>query len=416
MYGLLGKTLKHSLSQVIHERLNPSITYNLYETDDLKAFFRARPFVAINVTNPYKEACIPYLDRLDDSAKKIGAVNTVVDKDGDLVGYNTDYDALRSIISSRFPDNFESLIGIVGNGATQKTLLTALEDEGYKNILVFARNTERDQKNLQDIETFKTIDVLVNATPVGMYPNNQQTLDFSLNAFDDLKLVFDLIYNPLKTNLLLEADDMNIEYINGLSMLVKQAMKAQEIFFDRPLTTDYKTFLNTLEKTLYNIVFLGLPFSGKSHYGRLFSSIMEKPFIDIDQSIERHERLKIDTIFKSKGEAYFRQLEEDKVLEIAKGHSQIISPGGGIILSQKAMQALSQNSLIILLDLDLSILDKNVLKNRPLVQSMDDLHALKLKRQPLYEKYATLTIKKDTWDEEIIKKRIEEAIHEYLDH
>ncbi|MGM0436092.1 MAG: shikimate kinase [Bacillota bacterium] len=416
MYGLLGKSLKHSLSKAIHERLNPSITYNLYETDDLKAFFRARPFVAINVTNPYKEACMPYLDKLDESAQKIGAVNTIVDKDGVLVGYNTDYDALRAIIASRFPNDKKSLIAIIGNGATQKTLVTALKDEGYRHLRTFARNPETDQYALKDIDHHSDLDVLINATPVGMYPNNEQSFDFSLEAFDALKLVFDLIYNPLKTNLLLEAEQMNIEYINGLSMLLKQAMKAQEFFFDRPLNIDYSSFLKTLEKDLYNIVFIGLPFSGKSHYGRLFASSMDKPFIDIDQSIERQERSKIATIFKAKGEAYFRQLEAHKVLDIARRHSQVIAPGGGIILSEKAMRALKQNSLIIFLDLDLTLLEESTLENRPLVQDMSDLIALKKNRQSLYERCATLTIRKDTWDETVIKNRIEDAINEYLDY
>ncbi len=416
MYGLLGKSLSHSLSRVIHERLNDSITYNLYETEDLKAFFRARPFKAINVTHPYKEACIPYIDTLDASAEKIGAVNTIVDEDGILVGYNTDYKALRTLIANNFPEAKNKPVGIIGNGATSKTLNMALRDEGYSNLFVFARHPEVQEYPLSQITQHSSLSVLINATPVGMYPNNEESFAFSLRSFENLELVFDLVYNPLKTNLLLEAEARKVRYINGLSMLLRQAIYAQELFFNTPLEAAYETHFSTLEKDLYNIVFIGLPFSGKSHYGRLMAKSMDKPFIDIDQSIERKERSKIETIFKTKGEPYFRALEVNKVLDIAKRHGQVIAPGGGIVLSDKAMHALKQNSLIIFLDLDLTLLKEKSLENRPLIQDMNDLKALKAKRQTLYESHATLTIHKNTMDETIIARRIKEAINDYLDH
>ena len=416
MYGLLGKSLKHSLSKKIHERLNKTITYNLYETDDLKAFFRARPFKAINVTNPYKEACLPYIDRLDASAKAIGAVNTIVDEDGLLIGYNTDYKALRTVIAKHFPADTSTFVGIVGNGATSKTLLKALHDDGYVNVMVFARHPSVNEESLSAIETYTSLRVLINATPLGMYPNTEQSFDFSLDIFKQLTLVFDLIYNPLKTNLLLEAKKENIPYINGLPMLVKQAMFAQEIFFATSFEKVYERFYKSLEIELYNIVFIGLPFSGKSHYGRLLSTLYDKPFIDIDQSIERQEHAKIETLFTTQGEAYFRALEEKKVLSIAKRHAQVVAPGGGIIQSASAMHALMHNSLIIFLDLDLSILSPENLRNRPLIQNINDLKSLQAKRQPLYETYASITIRKDTWDEAVIINRIKEAIDDYFNH
>ncbi|MFW6298721.1 MAG: shikimate kinase [Bacillota bacterium] len=415
MYGLLGKTLGHSFSKIIHETMTPSMDYHLYETSDLKNFFRARPFKAINVTHPYKEACMPFLDALDKTAKEAGVVNTIIDEEGKLVGYNTDYLALKQLIQNSFPSKRNTRVGIIGNGATSKSITKALLALGYAKPHIFARHPKKDEHALEGIEEFSSIEVLIQATPVGMFPNNDQTFAFSLESFPNLNLVFDLIYNPLKTHLLLEAEDLGIQAINGLEMLVEQARESQKRFFKDYTPMAKEDLLDTLRRKITNLVLIGLPFSGKSHFGRLLKERLDKPLVDIDQVVEDTENAPIHAIFQKKGEPYFRELEEAKVMDVAKRYGQIIVPGGGIVLSKVAMDALRQNGIIVFLDLSLDLIDEEMMRGRPLAESLDDLANLKKKRQPLYERYADFIISKDTWDEKTITARIEEALNEYFD-
>ncbi|MFW6298763.1 MAG: shikimate kinase [Bacillota bacterium] len=414
MYGLLGKSLGHSLSKTIHETLTPSMDYHLYETSDLKNFFRARPFKAVNVTHPYKEACMPFLDGLDETAEEAGVVNTIIDEKGKLIGYNTDVLALKQLIRDYFPANRDTVVAVIGNGATSKSIKKALTSLGYAAPHIFARHPKTNEKRLETIEEHPSIEVLIQATPVGMYPDNDQRFGFSLEAFPDLKLVFDLIYNPLRTHLLLDAKRLGIKGINGLEMLVEQARESQKRFFKDHAPMPKDKLLEILRKKVTNLVLIGLPFSGKSHFGRLLKERLDKPLIDVDQAVEDSENAPIHAIFQKKGESYFRALEEAKVKEAAKRYGQVIVPGGGIVLSKAAMESLRQNSIIIFLDLSLDLIDETMMRGRPLAESLDDLKKLKAKRQPLYEKYADFIISKDTWDEETIIARIEEALDEYF--
>ena len=414
MYGLLGKSLSHSLSKTIHETMTPSMDYHLYETDDIKNFFRARPFKAINVTHPYKEACVPFLDVLDDTAKSIGVVNTIIDKGGKLVGYNTDLLALIQLVRRYFPGKKDTAIAIIGNGATSKSMSQAVTELGYVKPMVFARNPKEGEYPLAEIESYTDIEVIIHATPVGMYPDNEGELDFSLDVFESIKLVFDLIYNPLRTNLLLKAESLGIPVLNGLEMLIEQARESQKRFFENHSPVDRDALVNTIRKKLTNIALIGLPFSGKSHFGRILKERFDKPLIDIDKSIENTEKAPIQTIFQKKGERYFRALEKQKVMEAAKRYGQILAPGGGIIMNDLAMRTLKQNSVVIFLDLNLDLIKGETLQNRPLVTTLEDLNRLKETRQPLYRHYADYTISKDTWDEETIVQRIEEALDEYF--
>ncbi|MFW6298284.1 MAG: shikimate kinase [Bacillota bacterium] len=415
MYGLLGKTLGHSLSKIIHETMTPSMDYHLYETSDLKNFFRARPFKGLNVTHPYKEACIPFLDGLDETAKEAGVVNTIIDEEGKLIGYNTDYLALKQLIRNVFPSKRSTVCAIIGNGATSKSITKALMALGYAKPIIFARHPKKGEFALDQIEEHPSIEVLIQATPVGMFPNNDQKFAFSLETFPKLTLVFDLVYNPLKTHLLLEAEKLGIKAINGLEMLVEQARESQKRFFKGYTPIAKEELLYTLRKEITNVVLIGLPFSGKSHFGRLLKERLDKPLIDIDKAVEDSENAPIHAIFQKKGEPYFRDLEEAKVMEVAKRYGQIIVPGGGIVLSEAAMDALRQNSIIVFLDLSLELIDEDMMRGRPLAESLKDLEKLKKKRQPLYEKYADFIISKDTWDEKTITARIEEALDEYFD-
>ncbi len=413
MYGLLGKSLSHSFSKTIHEHFREGMTYHLYETADVKSFLQVKSFRGLNVTHPYKKNVMSSLDELDETAKKTGIVNTVIRENGKLKGYNTDYLALESLIRRHFPRD-PTKVAIMGNGATMRSTKCALETCGYAGVDVFARRPQAGEYPLDELEG--SYGVLINTTPVGMYPDNEAVLPVDFERLPELTLVFDVVYNPLKTRLLQKAEAAGKRIHNGLEMLVRQAAESQALFFGEILDeSDILSALKEFEKRFQNIALIGLPFAGKTHYGLRLAKETEKPFIDIDKTIEKQQGTSVENIFRMKGEKAFRKLEREKVIEIAKGHGQWIAPGGGIVEDEKAMLALKQNGVLVFLDLDESILTAKNLKNRPLIEDMADLKELKHKRQCLYEKYADVTVAKDTWDELTIIGRIKEALDAYFD-
>ncbi len=413
MYGLLGKTLGHSFSKQIHQALSPEITYELLETKSLKDFIRTIPFKGVNVTLPYKHEILDLLDYIDPTAKAIGAVNTIVLKDNKLCGYNTDYLALKEIIDNTYPSNKETVITILGNGATKGTLMYTLKLLGYQKIHVCARNPKANEHPLTAIP--KESEIIINATPVGMYPSNDSHFDIDLNEFPNMKLIHDLVYNPFYTTFIQQAKSHGIKALSGLKMLYLQAYYAQKLFGLSP-KKNIDALIEQFKKETLNIVFIGLPFSGKSHYGRLLAKSIQRPFVDIDNEIENTTNLSIDSIFTIKGESYFRMIEGQIVQKKAKLHRQIIAPGGGVILNEALMIALKQNSFIIYLDMDDALLERINIKGRPLIKSKTDWMLLKENRESLYKHYADAVIRKDTFDEAVILKRIEATIDAYFNN
>ncbi len=413
MYGLLGKSLAHSFSKTIHEHLREGLTYHLYETADVQSFLQVKSFRGINVTHPYKKAVMSALDELDETAKRTGIVNTIIRQNGSLKGHNTDYLALDSIIRRHFP-RASTKVAIVGNGATMRSAKVALADCGYTEVDIFARRPHAGEYPLEELEG--AYGVLINTTPVGMYPDNASVPPVDFGRLTDLTLVFDVIYNPLKTRLLQKAEAAGIRILNGLEMLVRQAAESQALFFGEPLDDLHVAkALAEFEKRFLNIVLIGLPFAGKTHYGLRLAKETSKPFIDIDREIEKQQGTSVENIFRMKGEKSFRGFEKEKVMEIAKRHGQWIAPGGGIVEDEEAMLALKQNGILVFLDLDESILSAKNLKDRPLIEDMSDLKELKRQRQSLYETYADVTVAKDTWKESTIIRRIKEALDAHLD-
>lgn len=413
MYGLLGKSLSHSFSKPIHELLSPTLQYELLETFSLNDFISNIPFKGLNVTLPYKHEVLEMLDGLEAKAKAIGAVNTIVNQNGKKYGYNTDYIALKDIISNKYPTNQETMIVILGNGSTKGTLKHVLNDLGYQNVYVCARNPKENELALADIPLES--EVLINATPVGMYPNNESSFDIDFHKYNKVKLVHDLVYNPFQSTLVQQAKAHDIKTMNGLEMLFLQAYHAQKLFGLSP-SNSIDALMKTFKRDTMNIVFIGLPFSGKSHYGRLLAKTIDRPFIDIDNAIETKTALSIDSIFKVKGEDYFRLIEKHIVMDKAKNHSQIIAPGGGVVLDETLMMALKQNSFIIYLDMDDALIDRIDIKNRPLIKTKNDWVRLKNNRMALYKHYADAIIQKDTLDEAEILKRIEVTIDAYFNY
>jgi len=412
MYGLLGKSLSHSFSVTVHKMLNNNIDYRLFETDNVGDFLKTRSFEGLNVTNPYKRAVIPYLDALAGSAEKTGTVNTIVNDNGTLTGHNTDYLALLNLIDKHFPDDRKSKVSILGNGATMRSIKKALEASGFVDIAVYARNPKANEHPLStlDIDT----EILIQTTPVGMFPSNHDRLPVNPADLKRLIFVFDVIYNPFKTHLLLECEALDIPFLNGLPFLFEQAALSQLLFYgkEEPPTTEPQ--LKAFERQYLNICLIGLPFSGKSHYAKRLAGTLNREFADTDALVEQKAGKKIETIFADHGEAYFRELEKSVVLEIAKKHGQVIATGGGVVKDLNAIRALKQNAVIVHLDLDTGLIDENKIRKRPLVQSLDDLAALKEKREVLYKTHADVTIRKDTMDETVISKRIKEALDAYF--
>ncbi len=413
MYGLLGRSLSHSFSKTIHEHLKDGLTYHLYETADVRSFLQLKSFRGLNVTHPYKKDVMGLLDGLADTAEKTGIVNTIIQQDGKLIGHNTDYLALVAFICRHFPSG-KMKVAIMGNGATMRSTKIALTTCNHTDIDVFARNPQAGEHPLDKLEG--SYDILINTTPVGMYPDNEDILPVDWDRLPNLHLVFDVIYNPLKTRLLQKAEAAGITIRNGLEMLVRQAAESQALFFgERHDEKTVMTALKMFERRFQNIVLIGLPFAGKTHYGLRLAKETDKPFIDIDLAIEKQQGTSVENIFRMKGEKTFRKLEKEKVKEIAKGNGQWIAPGGGIVEDEEAMLALKQNGVVVFLDLDENILTAENLKNRPLIEDMADLKELKQKRQHLYEQYADVTVAKDTWHEKTIVGRIKEALDAHLD-
>lgn len=414
MYGLLGKTLSHSHSKSIHEAIRP-MDYRLFESDDLDTFFIKTPFQGINVTIPYKEAVLDYCDILDDSVKKTQTVNTIITRAGLRFAYNTDYEALKILLHSRLNPNDNHAFAILGNGSTMRSVKEALRTLGYEDITIYARHPKENEYPFKAIKPHHTC--LINTTPVGMAPNTSATLPIDIDVFPNLMLVFDVIYNPIRTQLLLDAEERNIPTMNGLQMLVLQAYLSNQLFFNTtyPLDT-VKTIYKTIFLNTTNLTFIGLPFSGKTTYAKHLGNRLNKSFIDIDRHIEKTEKKTVQAIFNTDGEAHFRQLEHDAIIDISQAHNTIISPGGGIVMNERAMRAIKQNSLVLYLNLHDPLMRTIRFHSRPHVKTKDDLVALKEIRHPLYLKYADMIIEKDTLDYDVITERIEVEIHDYINH
>lgn len=405
-YGLIGEKLGHSFSKIIHEKI-ADYTYELKEIsrENLDSFMRARDFQSINVTIPYKETVIPYLDSIDPFAKKIGAVNTIVNSGGKLHGYNTDFLGMKLMIERNGFDLSDSKVLILGSGGTAKTSRAVAEYLGAREIITVSRSGEVNYDNVLSLHS--DADFIINTTPCGMYPNNY-TFALEPSQFPYLKGVIDAVYNPLKTTLIQKAEDVGVKGIMGLYMLVAQAVIAYEKFTGESIDTEKITdkVYGEILREKQNIVLIGMPGSGKSTVGRLLSESLGRDLVDTDDVITNKHGV-ISDIFASKGEGYFRDIESEAVKETAKQSGIIISTGGGAILREENVRALRQNGVIFFLNRPI----ENIMptSDRPL---SSDREALEKRFNERYDKYKSacdFEIISDTTAEDTVGK-----IKEYL--
>lgn len=414
IYGLIGKNLSHSFSDIIHKMFGNK-NYELKNYNNVDNIFDDKDIKGFNITIPYKTSIIPHLKGMDEIAKATKSVNTVIRGEDGFYGYNTDYYGFVETLKFYSVTVESKNVLILGNGSVSKTVLKALSDFGAKKVKRLCRNIKSDSDILfADFIEQKDYQIIVNTTPVGTYPNNEDNLLIDLNQYESLECIIDLIYNPLRTKLLIAAEEMGLKAINGLYMLIMQAKKANEIFFNKsiPLNKGNQVHFK-LRKKLYNLVFVGLPLCGKSKYANLLGKKLNKEIVDTDYAIENASNMKIPDIFANYGESYFRNLESKSVDNIYKNFNQCISTGGGIIKNLDNVKKLKQNGIIIFLDKDPEKIASKTILGRPLIQSKEDIYRLASERLPIYNKAADITIKiyKDT---DTHLNDIKEKYYEYI--
>ena len=384
--GLLGRTLGHSYSPQIHAMLG-DYTYTLFEKEpeEVAAFLKNGDFAGINVTIPYKQAVIPYLDDLSDAACRIGAVNTILRRpDGSLWGHNTDYYGFSAMVQRTGLALEGKKVLVLGSGGASRTVVCVLEELGANPVVI--SRTGKD--NYQNLSRHADAAAIVNTTPVGMYPNTGVS-PVELDGFSHLEGVLDLIYNPARTQLLLDAEHRGIPTQNGLWMLVAQAKEAAEVFTGAPIAhSAIARIHHTLSRQMQNLVLIGMPGCGKSTIGPLLAQATGRSFVDADETIAALAGKTIPEIFAQDGENAFRRLETQVLADLGKRSGLVIATGGGCVTRADNYPLLHQNGILLRLERELSLLPTD---GRPVSQrrSLSRLYEV---RDPLYRAFADITI------------------------
>ena len=381
-YGLLGERLGHSFSPQIHRDL-AGYDYQLLPTppEAVEDLFARRAFQGLNVTIPYKRTVMPLCDEIDPRAAAIGVVNTVVNRNGRLTGYNTDIDGFLYMARRAGVDMTGKKVVILGSGGTSRTARAAAGELGAREIVTVSR---RGEDNYQNLSRHADAQVLVNTTPVGMYPNWGQS-PVSLESFPALEGVLDVVYNPLRTALLLQAEERGLPCSCGLPMLVAQAKRAAELFTGQNID-DSRTeaVLHGLRRQLTSIVLIGMPGCGKTTVGRALAGKLGRTFVDLDEEIVRRAGTSIPEIFAREGEAGFRERESALVREFGERTGLVVSTGGGVVTRRENYIPLKQNGLLLHLRRDPAALPTD---GRPLSQATAP-EELWRRRAPLYAAFA----------------------------
>lgn len=442
-YGLIGKTLVHSYSKEIHEALG-RYQYQLFSLaeNEMPDFINARDFRGLNVTIPYKKDVIPLCDEVTDLARGIGAVNTlfwknasgtgasesISQEDKILVGHNTDYEGFL-YAASRAGIDFEGKgVLILGTGGTSLMARRAAADQNAAKIYIASRHPETDPPSGSELqnagilstvsyeqlpEIAASIDVIVNTTPVGTFPNNMQQV-IRLKDFPGCQAVIDVIYNPFKTALLLEAEKLRLKYTNGLPMLVAQATAAAGYFLGTPgaFQKENQRIIKAMKQQMGNIVLIGMPGTGKSLIGKLLAELTGKTLQDTDAKIEEVAKMTIPEIFEKEGESGFRDRESAICKKLGKERNLIIATGGGAILRPENVDALRQNGTLVHITRSI---DKLPTRGRPLSKNIETLKKMEAQRMPLYKEAADITFRNNyTCSRKKLRQRVTTYILEKL--
>ena len=390
-YGCIGEHLKHSFSKEIHLRL-ADYDYDLIELceEEVGEFLKKKDFAAINVTIPYKQTVIPFLDHVSDVAKRIGAVNTIVNRDGRLYGYNTDYYGMMALIKRVGVDLDGKKVLVLGTGGTSKTARVVAADMGASGVITVSRQkTDGTVTYSEAVELHGDADVIINTTPVGMYPD-PESCPIDISSFPRLTGVIDAIYNPLCTNLVLDAKERGIKAEGGLYMLVMQAVVAVEKFLDVTIDKEKADSVYTeILKSKENIVLTGMPGSGKSTVGRLID-LEGFEFIDTDAEIEKRAGCTIKELVAKKGEKCFRDLESEVIRDVSRESCRIISTGGGAVLREENVRYLRRSGRLFFIDADLKRLSAT--EDRPFSDTEEKLKRLYNERIDIYRATADVTV------------------------
>ena len=394
--GLLGKKLGHSYSPQIHSYFS-DYTYELFEKspEELEFFLKHGDFSGLNVTMPYKKDVIPYLDELSDRAAELGAVNTIVRRnDGTLIGHNTDYFGFQSMLNRSGLQVAGKKVLVLGSGGASATAVAVLKKQG-SNVVVISRNGESNYNNL---EQHADASVIVNTTPVGMYPNVGVS-PVELALFHELEGVLDVVYNPARTQLLLDAEEIGLIANNGLWMLVAQAKESAEWFTGTTISDNKIADIHRiLQKQMENLVLVGMPGCGKSTIGSLLANLLNKKFVDEDEVVAKQAGMTIPEIFATSGEKGFRDLETRVLSELGKESGMVIATGGGCVTRQENYPFLHQNGRILWIRRDIEKLPVN---GRPLSQrsNLEEMYRI---RRLHYEAFADYSVDNDGSQEETV--------------
>jgi len=391
---LIAKKLSHSFSKPIHNELaDYSYEYKELEENEVGEFLKKKEFDGLNVTIPYKQTVMEFLDCISPEAIKIGAVNTIVNRDGKLCGHNTDYYGFSYEIKESGADITGKDVVVLGNGGAAKTVVCVCNDLGAKSVSVVTSAELR----AGDVEKYYGGQIVINATPVGMYPNTGVAV-VDIGKFTKCEAVLDLIYNPAKPQLLLDAEKLGMKTANGLGMLVAQAKKACEIFTESSVADSEIDRIRTkIENQTKNIVLVGMPGCGKSTVGTYLVELTGREFFDSDEEISKKGKSPAELI-KENGEEYFRQVETDVLSELCKKSGCVIATGGGAVKKERNHDIIRQNATVVFIDRELKRLST---QGRPLSQGgIETLEKLYEERLPLYKKVSDFSVKSQkTWQE-----------------
>ena len=399
-YGCIAKRLGHSFSREIHARLgNPEYQLLELEESDLPAFFRKREFLGINVTIPYKQTVLPYLDRVSETAERIGAVNTIVNRNGILTGYNTDFGGMTAALKKLGVPVEGKKALVLGSGGTGRTADAVLRSLGASEVITVSRGGVSPAVSYREaMERHSDASVLINATPCGMYPE-PDAVPIEPERFPGLEGLFDAIFNPLSTELVLRAGRRGVPVLGGLYMLVAQAALASELFTGVPVfRDDVERIFREVRAEKENLVLIGMPGCGKTTVGAAAARILGRPFLDLDRRIGETVGMPVPDYIRTKGEDAFRQVEADTVREVSRETGLVIATGGGTVLRPDSVNRLRRNGCLFWLDRSVEAIRPT--EDRPLSDSAEKLAALYRERLPVYRAAADRRIPGDGTPEE----------------